>query len=182
MSRAVALLAILLPAACSSHKHIWLHGFPLALPPEGVCCWQALQSLDIDYRGQEYRLTAALAYHKEAVTLAVMGEFGQRLLTIRQSAAGVQTEASERLPKDLPAAFLLTLIQTLWFPDAGRTVASDWAVARTAAHLIIRHRNRDLVVMDKPKQRFPTAGEVVHIQHLKQPLTIVIASLSVQRL
>ena len=182
MSRSTIALIITLLTVCSCQNRMLLQGFPVPERLNSTCCWQARQSLTVGYKERDFKLTAVLAYQPTELTLVIMGELDHRLITIRQRADGIQMEQSDLMPSGLPAELFLALVHALRVPVGRQTPGSRWTVAESEGSRIIRYRNEGLVTMETSGGDRPVAGETVRIRHLKQPLTIVVRTESVQSL
>ena len=154
-------------------------GFPLPAKIHSDCCWQALQQVSITYKQEQHKLTIALAHQQEAFTVVAMGPLGNRLLSIRQSKQGLEVQQAAYLPKQLPAEFILALVHTWWLPEGQQLSDPRWSVAYSGDSRIIRYKREGLIVLDAPKRPLPSKDEIIHMQHLKLPLTIVARTMSV---
>lgn len=177
-------LWILMLGGCASRQHYQLQDLPLPAAAGQGCCWQAAQQLEIHYRQDTYRLSAALARTAQGASLVLLDPLGRRLFSIRQQQGQLETYRSPELPEDLPERFLLASSMLVWWPlaDWQHLQSSDWSLVAGADTRRLMYRGQPVLTATySPTPVSPSSGigsatlankETVQLQHHKIPLSI----------
>jgi len=91
-----------------------------------------MQQLEIHYRQDTYRLSAALARTAQGASLVLLDPLGRRLFSIRQQDGQLETYRSPELPDDLPERFLLASSMLVWWPLVAPEMNVPMATGRKA--------------------------------------------------
>lgn len=115
---------------------------PANLLPDSAslpCCWQALETLDIDFHHQPLQLTAVVASNGGSLSVVILDPLGRRLVTIVQEGTDVRVDQSQDLAVDLPVNWLLAGIFLRYLPDSSWNFAgSTWKVAQSGATRLLK--------------------------------------------
>jgi len=177
-------LWVLILGGCASRQHYQLQDLPLPAAAEQGCCWQAAQQLEIHYRQDVYRLSAALARTAQGASLVLLDPMGRRLFSIRQQGGQLETYRAPELPQDLPERFLLASSMLVWWPlaDWQHLQGSDWSLVAGVDTRELLYRGQPVLTAtfspapDSVSRGIGSATlvnkEVALLQHHKIPLSI----------
>lgn len=157
------------------------------------CCWQALQQLDIRYKNETYKLNAALAFTKQDIILVLLDPFGRRLLSLKKPHHlhdFVETYRAPELPESLPGQFLLASSLLAWLPfEDWETLLAmhanhQWQLGLAQNDRLLSYKGRAIVRLSYTPQAVSLKQgvgawtvanhEILELQHLHQPLSIII--------
>jgi hypothetical protein len=183
-------MLVLFTSGCVSRQVQTLADLSLPGPQAGNCCWQALQRLEIRYRGQTYTLTGALAHTTAGVTLVLLDPVGRRLLSVQQQDNALQTWRAPELPDDLPERFLLASSMLVWWPLSDwyeiLQQTPEWQLTTTANQRVLNYKGRPIInavyspmpvsVVEGITLKTTTQAETVLLQHQLQPMSITIVT------
>lgn len=180
MPRRLISCLLLLPLSCTLPvKPANLATLPLPDASALPCCWQSQESLQIDYRDQQHRLTSVLAVEKTGLTLIVFDPLGRKLLAVKQQGAEIEEQLfheSSDLPVQwlLPAVYLAHMNQQRWSTDH-----SPWSVGEQNSNLVLYFRRRPTVVVRGfTDGDLPRAGNERVVRFVEHGLTLNITTLS----
>lgn len=187
----IALASALLACGCATRQVQTLASLPLPADSAAHCCWQALQQLDINYDGQRYQLTGALAQTRAGVTLVLLDPLGRRLLSVSKRGDQIDTYRSPELPEGLPERFLLASSMLVWWPlvDWQEVLSEPWQITADNAGRILSYRGKALL----SASYVPSSAAIVEgmssaslqqpvlLKHQHQPLTIGVTTTNLER-
>lgn len=185
---------LMLIGGCANRQHFQLQDLPLpATNKTSGCCWQAMQRLQIRYRGETFDLNAALARTPEGASLVLLDPLGRRLFSVRQlpdhqHGTGLETWRSPEFPRSLPERFLLASSLLVWWPenDWAHLRGSDWSLVTTGNTRELYFRGQPILIATysdgdtaRTGMHFSARaqGETVELQHRKIPLHITVITL-----
>ena len=180
--RLIACLLLALPLGCALQPTppaaANLASLPLPDSSELPCCWQAQESLAIDYRGQRHTLTSVMAVEAAGLTLVVLDPLGRKLLTVTQRGS----EVTEQLASDagelpvkslLPAVYLAHMNQQRWVLDQ-----SPWSIGEQDDNLVLYFRHQPNVMVEGYTDgNAPTAGDQRIVRFVELGATLTITTL-----
>lgn len=188
-------ISVSLLLGCATRPVQTLANLPLPADQTQNCCWQALQELDITYDKQNYKLTAALAQTPAGVTLVLLDPFGRRLLSVNKFGETITRYRSPELPQDLPEHFLLASSILVWWPIAEwhsvlASAQTGWQISVNSSERLLSYRGKAIVsARYEPDSsalihgiNSAAIGQLVTLQHRRQPLAIKVVTQSFNRL
>ena len=180
--RLITCLFLLLLVSCAlqpfSPPAADLATLPLPDSSELPCCWQAQESLEIDYRGQQHKLTSVMLVEEAGLTLLVLDPLGRKLVTVTQRGSKI----TERLASDaaelpikslLPAVYLAHMNQQRWALNQ-----SPWSVGEQEGSLVLYYLQRPTVkVAGYTDGNVPKVGNQRVVRFVEHGVTLTITTL-----
>ncbi|MFL0796645.1 MAG: DUF3261 domain-containing protein [Cellvibrionaceae bacterium] len=189
--RLLTLSTLLILTSCVSRDVITLKKLPLPASTQAICCWQALQQLEISYKEEKHTLLVAAATQSEKLSLVAMGPLGRKLLSIEKNGSDIVTHRAPEIPKEINSHFLLSIFYLSWWPNEQWKLPPEWKLILDKNIKTLQYKNHSLleiqytqpdITASSSKRRTPRTGEKLTITHLKQPLVISVITKQFEKL
>lgn len=185
MTRLLPLLILTLTLqGCASQERVAkLEQLPLPETEAGHCCWQVLQSLQINSDDQSISLQAALALTDNKLSMVIFDNLGRRLITLTNDNGQLKVDQSADISTDIPARLLMASAYLAYWPknrwlDALK--GSDWQLQQdqfeghTPLSRTLSHSNKAVIILDNIQPQGPQINQAIRLQHQLIPLQVQI--------
>lgn len=188
----LTLLIVFITGCATSRDTASLQNLPLPSSQAGDCCWQLLQSLNINNGNiqnedsdqlQALDLQAVVLRQKTGLTLILIDPLGRRLASIVEKNGDVSLKKNTTINTDIPARLLMAAIYLTYWPKQSWTdslLNSQWQMAQSydqdsgLVNRVLSHKGKDIIKIHNVQAKGPTINQTTTLQHLLLPLSATI--------
>ena len=139
-------------------------GFFLLPPSAAGVSLTLTQQLGFSHGAARFDALAVVEISSQAVALAGLGPFGNRMLSLRWDGAKLESEIDASLPRQLPARLILRDLQLVYWP--AETVSSslppEWSLRQSQSGRELLHDGTVVISIRYQGDRFRDPVEFEH--------------------